>query len=88
MITKEIKDFLAFLSGEGYSGNVNQAAYEYLVNAGYSGQLNEMWYDFLRNEGYTGTLPNMMSAWVNDGFAVSGGATGAFSNAFANAFDI
>ena len=71
MLTKDYKEFLSFLEGEGHSNQINQASYDYLRDNGYTGSVPEMWYDFLYDLGYRGSLPEMAYDWVQDSFAVA-----------------
>lgn len=72
MMGTDYKAFLAFLTAQGYTGQVNEGFHAFLKAQGYSGQLNEMAYKFLTNLGYTQhTLPEKYKAWLTDGLAVA-----------------
>lgn len=54
-----------WLEALGYTGNINVALKNYLVDQGYLGQLNGALYRFLGDEGYTGQFSERYQAWLD-----------------------
>ena len=67
MITKNFTVFRDFLRSRGYTGQINEAQYQFLLDEGYNaGQLMPMWGKYLTAEGYSGHLSTKARQFIED----------------------